>query len=78
MWVQKYLPSLNVKICQGIGGTLDVLTGNVKRAPASFRKVGLEWFYRLITEPSRISRQKVLPVFAFEILKEKIRLCFAK
>jgi N-acetylglucosaminyldiphosphoundecaprenol N-acetyl-beta-D-mannosaminyltransferase len=71
-WIQKWLPQLNVKICQGIGGTLDTIVGTVKRAPELFCRFGLEWFYRLITNPKRIRRQIVLPVFALRVLKEKI------
>lgn len=71
-WIQRYLPLLNVKVCQGVGGTLDTIAGNVKRAPVFFQRMGLEWFYRLISEPKRIRRQIMLPVFAFNVLKEKI------
>jgi N-acetylglucosaminyldiphosphoundecaprenol N-acetyl-beta-D-mannosaminyltransferase len=62
----------HIRVCQGIGGTLDVITGNVKRAPGIFCKLGLEWFYRLLAEPRRIKRQMVLPVFAWQILMTKI------
>jgi len=62
----------HIRVCQGIGGTLDVITGNVKRAPGIFCKFGLEWFYRLLAEPRRIKRQMVLPVFAWQILMTKI------
>jgi len=72
-WIDKYLPELNVKVCQGIGGTLDTIAGNVKRAPALFRKAGLEWLYRLMEEPRRIRRQSVLPIFIFKVLKEALR-----
>lgn len=72
-WIQQYLPRLNVKVCQGIGGTLDTIVGTVKRAPESFQRLGLEWFYRLMKEPGRIRRQLVLPVFVMKVLKEKMR-----
>ena len=62
----------HVRVCQGIGGTLDVITGNVKRAPEVFCKLGLEWFYRLISEPKRWKRQLVLPVFVWRVFLEKI------
>jgi len=71
-WINKWLPQLNVKICQGIGGTLDTIVGTVKRAPAVFCRFGLEWFYRLITNPKRIRRQILLPVFAWMVIKEKL------
>ena len=41
----------------GVGGTYDVFTGRVKRAPRIWQKLGLEWLYRLLSQPSRISRQ---------------------
>lgn len=41
----------------GVGGTYDVYTGNVKRAPALWCKLNLEWAYRLVLQPSRIGRQ---------------------
>ena len=44
-------------IYQGLGGSFDVYTGLVKRAPGFFQKFGLEWFYRFITHPSRYKRQ---------------------
>uniref|UniRef100_UPI0036DBDEB3 lipopolysaccharide N-acetylmannosaminouronosyltransferase n=1 Tax=Photorhabdus sp. RM322S TaxID=3342825 RepID=UPI0036DBDEB3 len=41
----------------GVGGTYDVFTGHVKRAPKVWQNLGLEWFYRLLSQPSRIRRQ---------------------
>lgn len=73
-WIQTYLQSLDIKVCQGIGGTLDTITGNVKRAPLFFQKMGLEWFYRLVKEPERLGRQMVLPIFVLQVLKERIGL----
>ena len=58
----------SVRICQGIGGSLDTITGNVKRAPQLWCRYNLEWLYRLIKEPKRIQRQKVLPIFAANVL----------
>ena len=48
-----------------LGGSLDGYSGNVKRAPKIFIKLGLEWFYRLLCEPSRIGRMMKLPKFYF-------------
>ncbi len=47
----------------GIGGTYDVFTGHVKRAPKIWQKMGLEWLYRLISQPSRLRRQLKLLKF---------------
>lgn len=41
----------------GVGGTYDVFTGHVKRAPGVWQRLGLEWLYRLLSQPSRITRQ---------------------
>lgn len=41
----------------GVGGTYDVFTGHVKRAPAFWQNLGLEWLYRLLSQPSRLKRQ---------------------
>lgn len=41
----------------GVGGTYDVFTGHVKRAPKFWQSLGLEWLYRLLLQPSRITRQ---------------------
>ena len=50
---------------------MDILSGDSKRAPEFFQKLGLEWLYRLIKEPSRIKRQMVLPKFMLYILFSK-------
>jgi N-acetylglucosaminyldiphosphoundecaprenol N-acetyl-beta-D-mannosaminyltransferase len=71
-WARENAEKLNVKIIQGVGGTFDVLTGNVRRAPVLFQKLNLEWFYRLVSQPKRLIRQTALPKFFFKVLKEKI------
>ena len=73
-WFMTYRVQLNnVRVVQGIGGTLDVIAGNVKRAPEFWRKAGLEWLYRLILDPKRIKRQSVYPLFAGMVLIAKIK-----
>src|SRR5579863_2429960 len=69
IWIANHMGRLKPQFCMGIGGTLDVVSGAVKRAPAFFRNTGTEWLYRLLSQPSRIRRQAVLPVFAFEVFK---------
>ena len=46
----------------GLGGALDVLAGNVERAPETWRKAGLEWAYRLLRDPRRAGRMVKLPL----------------
>lgn len=62
---------LNIAVFQGVGGSFDVFSGNIERAPALFRKFGMEWFYRLLKEPSRWKRQLDLPKFLVAVLTER-------
>lgn len=62
-WMFNNRDKLRVGFMAGLGGSLDVLSGNVKRAPEGWRRLGLEWLYRLIKEPRRIGRMIKLPVF---------------
>lgn len=68
VWIADNLQDLGVPVCIGVGGTFDVLSGRVKRAPRGWRRLGLEWLYRLISEPSRYKRQLALPKFAMLVL----------
>lgn len=66
---------LNPALMVGIGGSLDVWSGFVKRAPKIYQVLGLEWLYRTITQPSRFKRIfPTLPLFLIRVLnyKEKI------
>lgn len=70
-WIDINKKNLIGKIVIGNGGVMDILSGNTKPAPKLFEKLGLEWFYRLIKEPSRIKRQIVLPKFMLKVLFSK-------
>ena len=65
--------SEKVKVCMALGGSLDVYSGNVKRAPVFFRKTGLEWLYRFIKQPSRVGRMMKLPKFLIGTYGEKMK-----
>lgn len=69
-WIVHHLEEVGVKVAIGIGGSFDVMAGNVKRAPKIFQKLGLEWFYRLISQPTRWKRMMRLPKFAITVLKK--------
>ena len=57
----------------GVGGSFDVWSGVVKRAPIMFRKLGLEWLYRVIDNPKRISRIfPTLPIFISRVIIKKL------
>jgi len=71
IWIRKYKQEIGVPISIGVGGSLDVIAGQKRRAPRWMIRLNLEWLYRLISEPSRIGRQLVLPKFVGLILKRK-------
>ena len=68
-WIAEHRKKIDAPFCMGIGGTLDVISGYAKRAPALFRKTGTEFLYRLISQPARWRRQTVLPLFLLKVLK---------
>ena len=67
-WIYDNLRFTGARVAIGVGGSFDVMAGNVKRAPVLFQKFGLEWLYRLIKQPSRFMRMLKLPKFAMLIL----------
>ena len=71
-FIKAHLDEMNVTLCCGLGGSLDVFAGTVQRAPDIFIKLGLEWFYRLLKEPSRIGRMMKLPKFLLLVIKERL------
>ncbi|MDD3419053.1 MAG: WecB/TagA/CpsF family glycosyltransferase [Candidatus Gastranaerophilales bacterium] len=70
--IYKYKKILNRTIMIGVGGSFDVFSGIVKRAPVVFQKLGLEWFYRLAMQPERFSRVfPALPLFLVRVILNK-------
>ena len=67
--IHELLPLKIFKIAIGCGGSIDVLSGTVKRAPKILIKLHIEWSWRLIKQPSRIGRMMVLPKFLKEVKK---------
>ncbi|WP_100009955.1 WecB/TagA/CpsF family glycosyltransferase [Lentibacillus sediminis] len=72
-WIAENLDKFGHGVFMGVGGSFDVIAGTVKRAPAFWRKLNLEWFYRLLKQPSRWKRMLALPRFAMQIIKQKIK-----
>ncbi|WDC84167.1 WecB/TagA/CpsF family glycosyltransferase [Caloramator sp. mosi_1] len=68
LFIKRNMERLGVPLLMGVGGSYDVICGNIKRAPEWMQKIGLEWMYRLIKEPWRYKRMMVLPKFLFEVL----------
>lgn len=73
MIINKYINDGIFKVGIGCGGSIDVISGEVKRAPKLFIKLHLEWFYRLLKEPTRLKRMMVLPQFIKEVKKSKTK-----
>ena len=72
MWIHRHKNRLKVKVCIGIGGALDVLSGQKSPAPDFFRNNGLEWLYRLYKEPWRFKRMLDLPRFIMLALWKRL------
>lgn len=64
-------PVLPGTFLMGVGGSFDVLAGTAKRAPTWMQKARLEWFYRLLRQPSRIGRMLVLPQFVVKVANHR-------
>ena len=61
-WIAENLPSLpSVRLAMGLGGSLDVWSGNIRRAPSWVQNIGLEWLWRTFREPKRAKRLLSLP-----------------
>lgn len=73
LWMRENAPKLSVGLMAGLGGSLDVFAGEVKRAPEVWQKLGLEWFYRLCKEPSRAGRMSNLPKFGFAVIGRRLK-----
>jgi N-acetylglucosaminyldiphosphoundecaprenol N-acetyl-beta-D-mannosaminyltransferase len=72
-WIARNLAALPaVRLAIGVGGVFDQLAGVQKVPPAIFHAIGLEWLWRLVREPRRWRRQRVLPVFALLVLRRRL------
>lgn len=70
-WIAKAMKCVNKGIFMGVGGSFDVISGNVKRAPKIWQNLNLEWLYRVLSNPQRISRYVALPKFVIEVMKDR-------
>lgn len=64
-WIRRHLLALQVPVCIGVGGTLDVLSGRVSRAPLWVQRMGMEWLWRVGQNPRKIAKVMLLPRFAW-------------
>lgn len=70
-WMIEHGAQTGASFLIGLGGSLDVFAGTVKRAPAVWQKLGLEWLYRLMKQPSRIGRMAKLPLFLVSAVRAR-------
>ena len=59
-WIDRHRHNLAPAVCIGVGGLFDFFSGRIARAPAGWRKFGIEWLWRLYKEPSRLWRRYIL------------------
>lgn len=71
IFMQRYGEATGAHLMMGLGGSLDVFAGVTERAPQFYRDHSLEWFYRLVKNPSRIGRMMKLPLFLLHVMGER-------
>lgn len=72
-WAAAYGGETGARLLVGLGGSLDVFAGQVDRAPESWQRLGLEWLYRAIRQPSRFKRIAKLPGFLLSAVGARIQ-----
>ena len=65
----------DINFIMGVGGSFDVISGKIKRAPLWMQRTGLEWFFRFMNEPIRTWRRYLIgnPIFVYIVIREYLR-----
>jgi N-acetylglucosaminyldiphosphoundecaprenol N-acetyl-beta-D-mannosaminyltransferase len=72
-WIWRHRQEIDARFCMGVGGSLDIASGNLRRAPRVFRATGTEFLYRFVLEPrKRLSQQKILLYFLLRVIGRKL------
>lgn len=71
-WIARNLEKLGVPVVMGIGGSFDVISGSLKRAPVWIQNCGFEWLFRTLQQPWRFFRIISLPLFVINVIKLKL------
>ncbi|MBK5240535.1 WecB/TagA/CpsF family glycosyltransferase [Clostridium sp.] len=71
IFIAKYMDRLPCSVFMGVGGSFDIIAGNLKRAPKWMINIGMEWLYRVAKEPFRIKRLSSIPKFILMVIKDK-------
>lgn len=69
LWIAQHRDQLQVKVAMGVGGSFDFIAGVIPRAPRWMRRLGIEWLFRLLRQPSRWRRMLRLPTFVLAVLR---------
>ncbi len=72
-WIDSHRHELPTAVALGVGGAFDFVAGISRRAPRWMQRLGLEWLYRLIYQPWRWRRMRVLPIFAWLVVAQALR-----
>ena len=71
-WIDRYAATIpSLRLCMGLGGSLDVWAGETSRAPMWIGKCGLEWLWRVLREPRRARVFYEIPAFLFLVFRQK-------
>ncbi len=77
-WIDKMKDKLDIGLYIGVGGAFDFIAGKRKRAPVFLQNFGLEWLWRLLLDPARIWRMRVLPIFFLMVVAKYLTNKFFK
>jgi N-acetylglucosaminyldiphosphoundecaprenol N-acetyl-beta-D-mannosaminyltransferase len=71
-WINEIKNEFSNTVFISVGGSIDVISGDIKKAPAMFMERGLEWFYRIITRPWRLGRLFIVTLYAGEVVFKRL------
>ena len=77
-WILRNSSEIDASVIMGVGGSFDVLSGKLTRAPKWLQEVGLEWLYRILLEPERLWKARLIPYFMARVFWEKAKLGLKK
>jgi N-acetylglucosaminyldiphosphoundecaprenol N-acetyl-beta-D-mannosaminyltransferase len=80
LWIGKYAPLLHARVCLGVGGLFDFLSGKRRRAPLWMRSCGIEWLFRFVVEPNMKWRRVLIeiPLFLLRLTPQAFRVRFSR
>jgi len=73
-WMHEHSRSLGVPVTMGVGGSFEMVSGTVPRAPQWLQRIGVEWLYRLMREPRRLWRRYLVGNLQFALIVVRQRL----